>query len=142
MYFIFRNLFLTLRLKPVSLNVFKNQTRDKKLKERWDRLISILNERFSDGETIDVEGVLYLVGLQELGQIHHKMKKDDNINLIHIGICTVLEPYGYYRFDFYDEEGWPHFERTAEIPAVTKSEQELLMKRALVEYFAAWIAGE
>ena len=108
MYFIFRNLFLTLRLKQVSLNVFKNQTRDKKLKERWDRLISILNERFSDGETIDVEGVLYLVGLQELGQIHQKMKKDDNINLIHIGICTVLEPYGYYRFDFYDEDFYNH----------------------------------
>lgn len=135
MYFIFRNLFLTLRLKPVSLNVFKNQTRDKKLKERWDRLISILNERFSDGETIDVEGVLYLVGLQELGQIHHKMKKDDNINLIHIGICTVLEPYGYYRFDFYDEEGWPHFELLEALPNLKPGEQSILIKEALVGYF-------
>ena len=135
MYFIFRNLFLTLRLKPVSLNVFKNQTRDKKLKERWDRLISILNERFSDGETIDVEGVLYLVGLQELGQIHQKMKKDDNINLIHIGICTVLEPYGYYRFDFYDEEGWPHFELLEALPNLKPGEQSILIKEALVGYF-------
>ena len=135
MYFIFRNLFFTLRLKPVSLNVFKNQTRDKKLKERWDRLISILNERFSDGETIDVEGVLYLVGLQELGQIHHKMKKDDNINLIHIGICTVLEPYGYYRFDFYDEEGWPHFELLEALPNLKPGEQSILIKEALVGYF-------
>ena len=135
MYFIFRNLFLTLRLKPVSLNVFKNQTRDKKLKERWDRLVSILNERFSDGETIDVEGVLYLVGLQELGQIHQKMKKDDNINLIHIGICTVLEPYGYYRFDFYDEEGWPHFELLEALPNLKPGEQSILIKEALVGYF-------
>ena len=135
MYFIFRNLFLRLRLKPVSLNVFKNQTRDKKLKERWDRLISILNERFSDGETIDVEGVLYLVGLQELSQIHQKMKKDDNINLIHIGICTVLEPYGYYRFDFYDEEGWPHFELLEALPNLKPGEQSILIKEALVGYF-------
>jgi len=117
------------------LNVFKNQTRDKKLKERWDRLISILNERFSDGETIDVEGVLYLVGLQELGQIHQKMKKDDNINLIHIGICTVLEPYGYYRFDFYDEEGWPHFELLEALPNLKPGEQSILIKEALVGYF-------
>jgi len=117
------------------LNVFKNQTRDKKLKERWDRLISILNERFSDGETIDVEGVLYLVGLQELGQIHQKMKKDDNINLIHIGICTVLEPYGYYRFDFYDEDGWPHFELLEALPNLKPGEQSILIKEALVEYF-------
>lgn len=117
------------------MNVFKNQTRDKKLKERWDRLISILNERFSDGETIDVEGVLYLVGLQELGQIHQKMKKDDNINLIHIGICTVLEPYGYYRFDFYDEEGWPHFELLEALPNLKPGEQSILIKEALVGYF-------
>ena len=117
------------------MNVFKNQTRDKKLKERWDRLISVLNERFSDGETIDVEGVLYLVGLQELGQIHQKMKKDDNINLIHIGICTVLEPYGYYRFDFYDEEGWPHFELLEALPNLKPGEQRILIKEALVGYF-------
>ena len=117
------------------MNVFKNQTRDKKLKERWDCLISILNERFSDGETIDVEGVLYLVGLQELGQIHQKMKKDDNINLIHIGICTVLEPYGYYRFDFYDEEGWPHFELLEALPNLKPGEQSILIKEALVGYF-------
>ena len=117
------------------MNVFKNQTRDKKLKERWDRLISILNERFSDGETIDVDGVLYLVGLQELGQIHQKMKKDDNINLIHIGICTVLEPYGYYRFDFYDEDGWPHFELLEALPNLKPGEQSILIKEALVGYF-------
>ena len=135
MYFIFRNLILRLTLKPLSLNVLKNQSRDKKLKDRWDRLLTVLSKRFSDGESLDVEGVLYLVGLQELGQIHQKMKKDDNVNLIHIGICTVLEPYGYYRFDFYDEEGWPHFELLEALPPLKPGEQSILMKEALVEYF-------
>ena len=135
MYFFFRNLFLRLALKPVSLNVFKNQSRDKKLKDRWDRLVNVLSERFSEAEKLDVEGVLYLVGLQELGQIHQKMKKDDNVNLIHIGICTVLEPYGYYRFDFYDEEGWPHFELLEALPDLKPGEQSILIKEALVGYF-------
>ena len=135
MYFIFRNLILRLTLKPLSLNVLKNQSRDKKLKDRWDRLLTVLSERFSGGESLDVEGVLYLVGLQELGQIHQKMKKDDNVNLIHIGICTVLEPYGYYRFDFYDEEGWPHFELLEALPPLKPGEQSILMKEALVAYF-------
>ncbi|MGB2253299.1 MAG: hypothetical protein ACPH28_05950, partial [Flavobacteriaceae bacterium] len=71
------------------MKVRKNQSRDKKLKDRWDRLLIVLSERFSDGEALDVEGVLYLIGLQELGQVHRNMKKDDNVNLIHIGICTV-----------------------------------------------------
>ena len=135
MYFFFRNLSTRLILKPVSLKVRKNDSRDKKLKDQWDRLIIFLSERFSDGEALDVEGVLYLIGLQELGQVHRNMKKDDNVNLIHIGICTVLEPYGYYRFDFFDEEGWPHFELLEELPPLKPGEQSILMKEALVEYF-------
>jgi hypothetical protein len=135
MYFIFGYLFPRLTLKPVSLKVRKNQSRDKKLKERWESLLELLTERFSDAEALDVEGVLYLVGLQELGQIHRKMKKDDNVNLIHIGICSVLEPFGYYRFDFFDEEGWPHFELLEELPPLKPGEQSILMKEALVEYF-------
>jgi len=115
--------------------VQKSQSRDQKLKERWDHLIRLLSDRFSDGEALDVEGVLYLVGLQELGQVHRKMKKDDNVNLIHIGICTVLEPFGYYRFDYFDEEGWPHFELIEALPPLKPGEQSLLMKEALVTYF-------
>lgn len=134
-YFIFANLFSSLGSKPLYLSVRNNLRRDQKLKDRWDHLVMILSERFSDGEALDVEGVLYLVGLQELGQVHRKMKKDDNVNLIHIGICTVLESYGYYRFDFFDDEGWPHFELVEELPSLKPGEQSVLMKEALVEYF-------
>ncbi len=109
--------------------------RDPNLKLRWDTLVRVLTERFSDGEALDIEGVLYLVGLQELGQIHRRYKKEDNVNLIHIGICTVLEPYGFYRFDFYDEEGWPHFELLETLPNLKPGEQSLFMKTAVVEYF-------
>ena len=117
------------------MNVQKSQTRDQKLKDRWDNLITVLSDRFSRGQPLEIEGVLYLVGLQELGQVHRKMKKDENVNLIHIGICTVLEPYGYYRFDFFDEEGWPHFELLESLPVLKPGEQSILMKEALVEYF-------
>ena len=113
----------------------KSQIRDQKLKDRWDNLITVLSDRFSHGQPLEIESVLYLVGLQELGQVHRKMKKDENVNLIHIGICTVLEPYGYYRFDFFDEEGWPHFELLEMLPVLKPGEQSILMKEALVEYF-------
>ena len=117
------------------MKVKKNETRDKKLKERWDQLLILLSNRFCNGEAIDIEGALFLIGLQELGVVHQKMKKDDNVNLIHIGICTVLEPYGYYRFDFFDEEGWPHFELLEALPPLKPGEQSVLIKEALVEYF-------
>ena len=135
MYFFFGNLLLRFIIKPVSLKMPLNQSRDQKLKERWEELVAVLSDRFSDGEALDVEGILYLVGLQELGQVHRKMKKDDNVNLIHIGICAVLEPFGYYRFDFIDDEGWPHFELLEELPPLKPGEQSVLMKEALVSYF-------
>lgn len=135
MYFFFGNLLLRFIIKPVSLKMPLNQSRDQKLKERWEKLVAVLSDRFSDGEALDVEGILYLVGLQELGQVHRKMKKDDNVNLIHIGICAVLEPFGYYRFDFIDDEGWPHFELLEELPPLKPGEQSVLMKEALVSYF-------
>jgi len=113
----------------------KVTTRDQLLKDRWEKLVEVLTDKFSDGEPLDVEGMLYLIGLQELGQIHRKFKKDDNIDLIHIGICTALEPFGYYRFDFFDAQGWPHFELTEELPPLKAGEQSVLMKDAIVEYF-------
>lgn len=112
-----------------------NYTRDQELKIRWDKLIEFLSDRFSDGADVDVEGVLYLIGLQEYGKPHERFKKEDNVNLIHIGLCTILEPFGHYRFDFYDEQGWPHFELVEPLPNLKPGEQRILVKTAIVDYF-------
>ena len=113
----------------------KKEVRDPKLKERWELLIDQLSQQFSDAEALEVEGVLYLIGLKELGKIEQKFKKDDNVNLIHVGICTVLEPYGFYRVDFIEDAGWPHFEWSVSLPVLKHGEQRLLIKTAIVEYF-------
>jgi hypothetical protein len=49
---------------------------------------------------------------------------------------------GFYEEVRQDDEGWPHFKQLRPIPAVSEKEQELLMRRALVEYFSAWIDGD
>ena len=115
--------------------MLKNLNRDQELKDRWDTLVIILSDKFSDGQALDIEGILYLVGMQELGQVHRKMKKDDNVNLIHVGICSVLEPYGYYSFDYFDDDGWPHFQLLEPLPPLKSGEQSILIKEALVTYF-------
>jgi hypothetical protein len=48
---------------------------------------------------------------------------------------VVLEPYGYYRFDQYDEQGWPHFELVEALPYLKSGEQSILIKSAIVDYF-------
>ena len=79
--------------------------RDEQLKERWDAVVKLLSDRFADGETLDLDAIIYLVGLQELGQLHREFKKDEKLNLMHIAICRLLEPFGYYRFDYFDDDG-------------------------------------
>lgn len=110
-------------------------SRDETLKIRWDLLISKLSEKFAEGDTLDIDAVIYLIGVQELGQPHSQFKKDEKINLMHIAICRLLEPYGYYEFDFFDEEGWPHYTIKEELPPLKAGEQSVLMKEAIVQYF-------
>ena len=108
---------------------------DEQLKVRWNDLVKILSDRFADGDPLDLDSIIYLVGLQELGQFNRKFKKDDKIDLMHIAICRLLEPYGYYTFDYVDESGWPHYKTVESLPVLKPGEQSVLMKEALVNYF-------
>ena len=110
-------------------------SRDTILKERWDVLVEKLSSQFSDGDPLELDAIIYLVGVQELGQYHRKYKKDDKLDLMHIAICRLLEPYGYYEFDYFDEEGWPHYKVEEELPTLKSGEQTILMKEAIVDYF-------
>lgn len=109
--------------------------RDEQLKERWEAVVKLLSNRFADGEVLDLDAIIYLVGLQELGQIHRKFKKDEKLNLMHIAICRLLEPYGYYEFEYFDEQGWPHYKVLEQLPPLKAGEQSVLMKEAIVHYF-------
>jgi hypothetical protein len=109
--------------------------RDEQLKFRWDAVVKHLSTRFADGEQLDLDAVIYLIGLQELGQLHRKFKKDEKVNLMHIAICRLLEPFGYYEFDYFDEDGWPHYKTLEQLPPLKAGEQSVLMKEAIVQYF-------
>ena len=64
--------------------------RDIRLKQRWELLVNKLSAKFSDGDPLELDGIIYLVGIQELGQVHRKFKKDEKVNLMHIAICRLL----------------------------------------------------
>ena len=110
-------------------------SRDIQLKERWGQLVNILSDQFSQGENLDLDSIIFLIGVQELGQLHREFKKDEKLNLMHIAICRLLEPYGYYEFDFVDDEGWPHYNVKEQLPPLKAGEQSVLMKEAIVNYF-------
>ena len=110
-------------------------SRDTQLKERWEALVEKLSSQFADGDIMELDAIIYLVGVQELGQYHNAYKKDEKLDLMHIAICRLLEPYGYYEFEFFDEEGWPHYIIKEELPSLKAGEQSVLMKEAIVGYF-------
>jgi hypothetical protein len=109
--------------------------RDEELKKRWEEVVEKLSLRFADGEILDLDGIIYLVGVQELGQLHRKFKKDEKLNLMHVAICRLLEPYGYYEFERFDDQGWPHYVVKENLPNLKAGEQSILMKDAIVNYF-------
>ncbi|VAW24542.1 FIG00654761: hypothetical protein [hydrothermal vent metagenome] len=110
-------------------------SRDQKLKEDWDKLLNILTVKFGEGEQLNIDAIIYLIGVQELGKGVTEYKKDDKVNLMHIAICRLLEPFGYYEFDFFDNDGWPHYKVLEELPALKPGEQTVLIKEAIVLYF-------
>jgi len=110
-------------------------SRDIVLKERWEELVEKLSGQFADGDPLELDAIIYLVGVQELGQYHKRFKKDHKLDLMHIAICRLLEPYGFYEFNFFDEEGWPHYTVKEELPSLKAGEQSVLMKEAIVSYF-------
>lgn len=110
-------------------------SRDEQLKARWEQVEQKLSQQFADGEKLELDAIIYIIGLQELGQLHRKFKKDHKLDLMHIAICRLLEPYGYYEFDFFDDEGWPHYKVVEQLPQLKAGEQQVLMKEAIVQYF-------
>ncbi|NCT17726.1 MAG: hypothetical protein COZ75_09695 [Flavobacteriaceae bacterium CG_4_8_14_3_um_filter_34_10] len=109
--------------------------RDEQLKQRWETLVKFLSNKFSDGEPLDLDAIIFLVGLQEFGKLNRNFKKDQKLDLMHIAICRLLEPYGYYAFDYQDEDGWPHYTVKEHLPTLKAGEQSVLMKEAIVSYF-------
>jgi hypothetical protein len=105
------------------------------LKDRWNYLVKELTQQFSEGDVLNIDGIIYLIGVQELGQGKKLFKKDEKVNLMHVAICKLLEPYGYYEFDFFDKDGWPHYKILTDLPNLKPGEQTVLMKEAIVNYF-------
>ncbi len=103
--------------------------------EKYKQLERKLSQQFADGDMLKIDSILYLIGVQELGKGILTFSKDDKLNLMHIAICKIFEPFGYYKFTHHDEDGWPHFEVTNQLPIMDVEQQKEKMKEAVVLYF-------
>ncbi len=108
---------------------------DWQLDFEWLEVRHKIKERMSVNALPDMQAILYLIGVQELGQGFREFTKEEKTDLMHIAVCALLEKEGYYTFSGLDADGWPHWDMGKPYSTTGKSEQEQLLKRLIIEYF-------
>jgi hypothetical protein len=103
------------------------------LQTRWWNLEARLMERF--GKKPDMEAILFLIGVQELGDIRRKFSKEEKQDLMHVAVCSLFRQSGYYEVDGTDKDGWPHFRQLKALPVMSMPEQENFLKDHILLYF-------
>ena len=87
------------------------------------------------GKKPDVEAILFLIGIQEFGQIKEKFTKEQKQDLMHVAVCSLLSRRGYYEFKGRDGDGWPHYDQLKPVTAEGLQTQERILKECIIEYF-------
>jgi hypothetical protein len=108
--------------------------RDLELEKNWQSLLAEV-ERMLGQKPKDLNGLLFLVGVQELGKGYQLFTKEQKQDLMHIAICKVLSYSGYYELEGLDVDGWPHWKMIKKMPRFDLFEQEKLLKMHVLEYF-------
>ena len=103
------------------------------LKVEWVELLNQLNTMFDTD--MDLQGVLFLIGVQELGHGPREFGKSEKQDLMHIATCKLLSQFGYYELEGSDDQGWPHWKLEKPLPAYSLESQENFLKEHVVLYF-------
>ncbi|WP_296618440.1 hypothetical protein [Marivirga sp.] len=115
--------------------------KDLDLERKWQALRLALKDSVGR-KPKDLNAILFLIGVQELGKGPHNFSKEEKQDLMHIAICKVLSLSGFYELEGVDESGWPHWKRIKKLPHFDLLEQEKLLKMHVIEYFEQEIGLE
>lgn len=100
---------------------------------RWYEVRNRVKEQF--GQRPDINAMLYIIGMNEVGIVKEVWEKEEKQDLMHIAVCKLFSTEGYYKYSHTDEEGWPHYELNTSLPKLNLKEQDELLKLKIVEYF-------
>jgi hypothetical protein len=109
------------------------QETEAEFEARWWQLMNEMRERF--GKKPDLNALLLLIGVQELGQGAGPFTKEQKQDLMHIATCKLFSLSGHYELERVDEEGWPHYRLVQAVPFASLKEQERMLKWHMLEYF-------
>ncbi len=115
---------------------------DWQLDFEWLRIRHFVKDTLGRDELPDMNAMLFLVGIQELGYWPESFTKEQKQDLMHIAVCRLLSSRGYFEFEGLDDEGWPHWKLVKPIDALSKDAQENLLKEMIIKYFENYTKTE
>ncbi len=110
------------------------ETEDWQLDFEWLRVRTLVQETLGYDKLPDLNAMLLVIGMQELGQIRETWTKEEKQDLMHIAVCSLLSQEGYYEFEGLDADGWPHFRQLVPVDTNQLKAQENLLKQLVIRY--------
>ncbi len=104
------------------------------LAQKWEWILDEV-QQWVGKRPQDLDTVLFLIGIQELGQGTRTFTKEEKQDLMHIAVCRLMSKLGFYTLVGVDKEGFPIWENATPLPFMTGKEQEELLKTQIIEYF-------
>ncbi len=115
------------------MNEIENKEEVLLRRKKWLDLRYKLKEQF--GRIPDMNALLMLIGIRELGRVQEKFSKEEKQDLMHIAVCRLLSEDGYYALEGLDQDGWPHWIALKKMPVMDLQQQENFLKRKIIRYF-------
>jgi len=94
------------------------------------------------GIETDLNGVLFLVGIRERGLTFQQFTKEEKLNLINLGSCTLYLEMGLIETDGVDNEGWPLFRQKALALVIPEERKIKTLQDCAIRYFKKVFEGE
>jgi hypothetical protein len=99
----------------------------------WKELCEHLGNQFDID--VDLNGVLFLVGIRERGLTFQPFTKEEKMSLINLGSCTLYQEMGLTEKTGIDEEGWPVFKQKTLAPVIPEERKHKVLQDCAVRYF-------
>jgi len=111
-----------------------------KAPDNWKDLCNHLTVMF--GIDVDFNGVLFLVGIRERGLTFQNFSKEEKLNLINLGSCTLYHEMGLLELSGKDADGWPVFRQNALAPVIAEELKLKTLQDCAIRYFKKVFDGE
>lgn len=119
----------------VEVCIFAPAMEEWKLEFEWLRVRHIVKDVMQKESLPDMNALLFLIGIQELGFIKEEFTKEEKQDLMHLAICRLLEDEDYFEFEGIDADGWPHYTPKRPFQKSGVEQQEELLKEKIIHYF-------